>query len=111
MNRANQKTNTWPYRPQHRAPDYPLVGATGASTLPGSNTLPTFPPTTGAYDGHTNDAEYSRYLAAVRHMKTNVPPIGPPNNFPPPNNPWSTGEGSLNRSWPMHMFPQDGYVF
>ncbi len=81
---SNQQTNTWPSYPQHRAPDYPLVNGIGLSTLPSINALRGFPPTYDAYDCHTNDAQYSSNMSAVKC-----------NNF-------LTQNGSL-------QFPKDGY--
>ena len=86
-----QKTNTWPYRPQQRS---------GASDLGTGSMSHTF----GAYDGTPVDAEYTRYLAAVKAMKQGQPVHNPMGN----QGPWSNGEPGLNRSWPLYMLSSEG---
>ena len=106
LNRANQKTNTWPYRPQQRVPDAPASSA-AATMSPYSHSH------TGSYDGHVSDAEYSRYLAAVKQMKQNNSQGatgGTANALLAHNSMWSTGDTNFNRSWPVQMFQQEGYV-
>ena len=107
LNRANQKTNTWPYRPQHRVPDIPPPSTATATMSPYSHAP------ASAYDGHVTDAEYSRYLAAVKQMKqlqnnSQGAAGGATSALLPQNNMWSTGDNNLNRSWPVRMFPQEG---
>lgn len=105
LNRANQKTNTWPYRPHQRAADIPPPSNATATMSPYSHS------SVGAYDGHVSDAEYARYLAAVKQMKQNSGHAAPgagASALLPQNNPWSTGDNNPNRAWPLHMFPHDG---
>ncbi len=105
IHRVNHKTNTWPHRP-HRMADAAAASSVNASV----GGVPFSQPPVGAYDGHVSDAEYSRYLAAVRHMKQNSHggTGGGSNPLLPHNSPWSSGDTNFNRSWPLHMFPQDG---
>lgn len=102
IQRGSHKTNTWPYRPHQRMPDM-TAPSTATATLP-----PYSAPPMSAYDGHISDAEYSRYRAAVKQMKHNSQAASAVGPVLPQNNPWSTGENNLNRSWPLHMFSQDG---
>lgn len=89
------KTNTWPYRPQNRS-------ASLASDISSqfSNTYGA-----GAYaDSVGNDAEYSRFLAAVKQMKHGGSHYG--NHLPSAQTTWSSVDPNLSRGW--SMFGNDG---
>lgn len=110
---SNQKTNTWPYRLQHKvATDVPP----GGSGLTGS--MPPYSHNAYAYDGaHVSDAEYKRYLAAVKQMKMSHHHTQHNNhhNLLQTTNPWSTPstqDKSANNSWPRQPTcpTREGYV-